>query len=529
MCCVCGDIPHFAPYERGAAQAGQGRRGGSAYHSQVGDVEWNETEELRRDARAIVDHALAEVDARAAVMRSLRLEGSMLRAEGFSFDTARAGRIVLAGAGKAAATMAAAVESILGDRVEPGLVVVKDGHALEALRTRVLEAAHPIPDERSLRAGEEMLDLLSGCGEGDLVVFVLSGGASALLEALPQGVSLDHLQRLTRLLLESGATIDEINTVRRALSRVKAGGLMRAAHPARVLVLVLSDIPGSPLDKIGSGPFVQGASAQEAAEVLRHRDLLATAPASVRTWLTSTAIVVKPESEPEPGALALHLDSAMASTASHVVASLGPVTLQHHAELASPASHAESEFAGRVPRVEHVVVGDCRLLAEAALEEARRRGYHAMLLTTSLAGEARETAQVFASVAREIASSARPLAPPACVVASGETTVTVRGRGRGGRNTEMALAFAVAAQGLESVVFTSVASDGTDGPTDAAGALVDGSTVARAASLGLSALDCLADNDSLSLFEAIGDVVRTGPTGTNVDDLQLLMVRPRAG
>lgn len=446
---------------------------------------------MRRDAEAIVARALSEVDAAAAVERVLRLDGSVLRAGPVAWDAASLRRLVLAGAGKAAASMAAAVERILGDRVEPGLVVVKDGHAREGLRCRVREAAHPIPDDRSLRAGEEMRALLEGCDARDGVIFVLSGGASALLEALPAGVGLEDLQRLTRLLLESGATIDEINTVRRALSRVKAGGLLQAARPARILVLVLSDIPGNPLDRIGSGPFVPGASRAAAVEALRRRDLLDATPPALLRWLSVDA------SGPGPGAPGM-----------------------------PPGEGAAEE---RWPdlklfHVEHVVVGDSRRLAEAAAEEGRRRGYAPLVLTTSLAGEARDVARVLAAIAREVVGSGHPVAPPACIVASGETTVTVRGRGRGGRNTELALAFAIAARGLEPVVLASVASDGTDGPTDNAGAIVDGCTVERGASRGLDALGSLSDNDSLSFLEATGEAITTGPTGTNVDDLQVLLV-----
>ncbi|MBI4269438.1 MAG: glycerate kinase [Candidatus Rokubacteria bacterium] len=419
-----------------------------------------EAARARDDARAIWRAALAAGD-----------PAPLVRAHLEAVPTA--GRVLVLGCGKASGAMARAAEEVLGERVADGFVVVKDGYTVPLARIRLTEAGHPVPDERGLAASARLLDLAHGAGEGDLVLFLVSGGGSALTPAPAPPVTLGEKREVTRLLLAAGATIGELNAVRKHLSRFKGGQLARAAWPAAVLTLALSDVIGDPLDVIASGPTAPDPTTfRDALDVLEARRLAGRVPGSVRERLEA-GLRGSVEETPKPGD-------------------------------------------GIFQRVTNLVIGNNALVTDAALAEARRLGYRAELVTRALEGEAR-------LVARELVARGRRLPPRSCLVAGGETTVTVRGRGRGGRCQELALAAALALAPGETLTVLAAGTDGTDGPTDAAGALVDAGTAARARAAGVDPARALEDNDSHRALAASGDLLVTGPTNTNLLDLYLVL------
>lgn len=435
---------------------------------------------------AVQRAALAAVDPGAAVRRHVRYGDDLLSIGGRDYDLAGVERIWVVGGGKAATAMVAALHQILGSRLDGGMVVTKYDHVDPGLDTGpvdVVEAGHPLPDDAGVQGTGRMADLLASATERDLVLAVLSGGGSALLTLPSAGLDLADLQQTTELLLRAGATIVELNTVRKHLSQIKGGGLARLAGGARVASLILSDVVGDPLDVIASGPTVPDPTTfAEAVTILEHYGLVERVPQAVRR----------------------HLQSGLRGQL--------PDTLKAGAAL----------FA----RVHNVIVGSNRLAAEGAVKQAQARGFEALLLSTFVEGEAREVALVAAALAKELVYYDRPVPRPACLVWGGETTVTVRGQGKGGRNQELALAAALSIQGLPNVLLVALGTDGTDGPTDAAGAVATGETIARAAALGLDPFAFLANNDAYTFFDAVGDLIRTGPTGTNVNDLLLLFSFP---
>jgi len=445
----------------------------------------------RELAMELVWAALGAVNPMRAVARHLRWESgapaddrARLAVGDRSYDLGATGRVVVVGAGKAGVGMTAAAEAILGDRLADGWVNVRRGYepAQPFHRIHIHPAGHPLPDRAGIEGTRRILGLLDGVGEGDLVLMLLSGGASALLVQPVEGVSLEDLQRLTDGLLCSGAAIQEVNAVRKHLSQVKGGRLARriARQGAQVAVLVISDAVGNRLDVIGSGPCAPDPTTfADAWGVLERYGLLESVPLAVRGHL-ERGLQGEVEETPKPG---------------------DPL----------------------FERVHHVIVADIRTAAQAAVERARALGFNALLLTAYLEGEAREVGRVLAALAREEARQTSPLPHPACLVLGGETTVTVRGDGKGGRNQEVALAAALALEGEEGVMVATLATDGTDGPTDGAGAFATGSTVPRARSLGLDPADYLARNDSHTFFAALGDLIVTGPTGTNVCDLAFVL------
>ncbi len=437
----------------------------------------------REVAMELVRAALLAVAPDAAVRRHLTVDGDALRVGGGeAVDLSRVERLVVVGAGKASLPMVRAVEAALGDRITGGLVITKTGHLDGDLPRRVdmAEASHPLPDEAGVQATARLVQQLVGLTERDLVLCLISGGGSALMTLPVDGVTLAELEALNGLLLAAGAPIEQINAVRKHLSQVKGGQLAVRAAPARVVSLILSDVVGNPLDVIASGPTAPDSSSfSDALEVLRRHDLLDRAPAAVVAHLRRGAAGEVPDTP-------------------------GP----EHAALAG---------------VHNCIIGSNELAAEAAAARAEALGLRSMVLSTYVQGEAREVARVHAAVLREQALRGGPLARPACVIAGGETTVTIRGQGKGGRNQELALAAALDLDGLDDVLLVALATDGGDGPTDAGGALADGTTVARGHALGLSALDHLERNDAYPYFAALGDLLLLGPTGTNVNDLTMLL------
>jgi len=427
---------------------------------------------LRESARSIFDAALAAGDVRPLVERALAGIARPAR-----------GRVLVVGAGKASGAMAAAVEEAWGDRIADGVVAVKDGYTVPTHKVRLLEAGHPVPDERGAAAAREIRALAESAGAEDLVLVLISGGGSALTPAPAPPITLADKQAMTRLLLAAGATINQLNAVRKHCSLLKGGQLARAAAPARVEALLLSDVVGDPLDVIASGPTTPDVSTfAEALDVLDGLALRERAPRAVVERLEQGARGQIPET-PKPG---------------------------------------DPLFA----RVRNTVIGNNRLVVDAAASRARNLGLAPHVLTRAFEGEARQAALRFVDLARSIQAGRGPVEPPACVIAGGETTVTVRGRGTGGRCQEFALAAALAMEGLEGVVILAAGTDGTDGPTEAAGAVSDGASAARAREQGLDAAALLADNDSNPLFGSLGDLVMTGPTNTNLLDLYLLVVGP---
>lgn len=421
---------------------------------------------LRAQALSIFRAALKAADPVNAVVEKLR-----------DYDYSRYRRIYVIGAGKAGASMAKAAERVLGKHISGGLINVKDGHLASLKRIELNECGHPVPDQRGVAGAGRIARIAAEAGEDDLVICLISGGASALMPLPAPPVTLEEKQAATRAMLACGASIHEINAVRKHISLIKGGQLARLAYPATVLSLMLSDVIGDDLDVIGSGPTAPDGSTFDAAlAVLEKYGVVDRIPAPVMERIRQGLRGAIPET-PKPG---------------------DPV------------------FA----RATNVIVGSNRLAVQAAAARAEELGFHTLVLSTFVEGETREIARMHAAIAKEIVHYGRPVKPPACIITGGETTVTLRGPGMGGRNQEFALAAAIDIAGLRNVVVLSGGTDGTDGPTDAAGAIADGCTVNRLP----SAPQYLANNDSYHYFEKLGDLLITGPTGTNVMDVRLVLV-----
>ena len=419
--------------------------------------------------------ALAAVDPEQSVREALRLERDTLWIRGVPYRLTGTSRLVLLALGKAAAGMAAGALAALGTRVERCVVVPKaDGLDSRALPgCRVVPGAHPIPDERSVEAGRALLDAVEGLTADDLVLVLLSGGGSALAEVPRAPVTLDDIVVTTELLLRAGADIWLLNSVRRKLSAIKGGRLAEAAAPARVVNLILSDVLGNPLPVIASGPTVEPERIVSDLElVLEGLGVWQAIPPRVRSLLV------------EPEVPSGRLDNV----------------------------------------VQSVVLADAAALVRAAAEACRERGLPAVLCGARFTGEAREFGRFWAALARSVREERQPWTPPVAIVAGGELTVTVRGSGRGGRNTEMALAAALALEGSEGITVASLASDGDDGRSGAAGAVVDTTTAGVLRERGIDPLRALQDNDSATALAAADALVVTGLTGTNVNDLYLAIV-----
>jgi glycerate 2-kinase len=436
---------------------------------------------LRKHARQIFQAGLQAVDPVEAIARHVALNDNALRISGRQFNLNKYDRILVVGAGKAVAPMAKALEDLLENKIAEGVVVVKDEHGLPLKKIKVREASHPVPDARGVKGTQEILSLVEKAGKRDLVICLISGGGSSLLIAPVQGISLEDKQNTTKLLLACGATIHEFNTVRKHLSRVKGGRLAQMAYPATVASLILSDVVGDDLDVIASGPTVPDSSTfHDAMQIIKGHGIWDQLTPSVRNHLkkgTSGQIEDTPKSDNAAFQLCFQ-----------------------------------------------VLVGTNLQALKAAGQEAKRLGYRPLILSSKVEGEAREVSKFYTAIAREVLSSENPLKPPACVLAGGETTVTLTGQGRGGRNQEFALAAALAIEGLDDTVVLSGGTDGTDGPTDAAGAIADGATVARGLEKGLDPKDFLRRNDSYNFFQKLEDLLMTGPTRTNVMDIYMLLV-----
>lgn len=437
-----------------------------------------------REVAEVLAAALVAVEPKAAVRRALRRDGRAVFVNERRFDLSEGGRVLVVGAGKACAPMTEAAVEILGDAVGGGVGIVKDGHLADAGRevgaVELFEASHPVPDARGVAAAERLAALLGKAREDDLVLALVSGGGSALLTLPEDGLTLEDLRATTDVLLRCGATINELNALRKHCTRLGGGGAARLARPAGTASLIISDVVGSPLDVIASGP---------------------TAP-DPTTFADAWRVVER-----------------------HALQERLPPRVVEHLRRGLAGEVAETPKPDDVlwSRVYNNVVASNVTAAEAATAAARERGFEATLLTTSLEGEAREAGRFAASVAREMrgrVTDARPL----LAVLGGETTVTLGGEGIGGRNQELALAAAEALDGVEGVLVVALATDGGDGPTDAAGAAVTGDTLARARALGYDAGEFLRRNDAYNFFAPLDALLRPGPTLTNVNDLLVVVV-----
>ncbi len=439
---------------------------------------------LRSDAARIWSAGIGAVEPEAAIRRFVARRGNILRVCDHRIDLTRTGRVWILGTGKAAAPMARAMEGIMGKHLAGGLVVTKYGHGLSLARTELLEAGHPLPDPNSVSAAARMESFTRNrVGPGDLVFGLLSGGGSSLLVAPAEGVTFEDKVECTRVLLNAGASIHEMNAVRKHLSRIKGGGLARLLGKTRSITLVLSDVVGDDLDTIASGPLVPDTTTfGQCLEILERLGISDAVPGPVKQRLEAGARGEIPET-PKPG---------------------DPV----------------------FTRSRTLIVGNNALACSAAAREARRLGYRTMILTSSLSGDTAEAAGFHLAVASEVARFGRPLRRPACIISGGETTVRVTGRGKGGRNQEFALHCVRALARMPAAcLVASVGTDGTDGPTDAAGAVADNSTLARSLKCGADFLSqCLGNNNSYEFFRRTGGLIVTGPTRTNVMDLHVVLI-----
>jgi len=424
-----------------------------------------------REALSIYESVLRAVKADALMERAVSLQGDTLRIGEVRADLTRVRRTWVVGAGKASAVMAQSLEAVLGDRIAGGVVVTKHGHRVPTRRIEILEAGHPVPDEASVAAGRAIANVAQQMSAGDLALVLISGGASALMELPADDVGLADIQTATDLLLRCGATIDDLNSVRARISRLKAGGLARMLAPARVVCLVMSDVLGNPLGVIGSGPCWTDSDAMpDARQVIERHGLAGRMPAGVMERV-----------------------------------------------------QAASRRADQPADVTHVIIGDIHTALDAAVEASRSRGHRPAILTSAMRGEAREIARLIAGMTRDLPATQEANGLD-CLLLGGEPTVTVLGNGMGGRCQELACAAAPYLDGVEGVALLAAGTDGTDGPTDAAGALVDGSTQRRIAELGGDIGDALARSDTYHLLDAAECLIRSGPTGSNVGDVVIALL-----
>ena len=445
----------------------------------------NGVTQLDRKARALtlrsLESALKAVDPRQLMKSKFVLEDSLLKLDGYSFDLKKFENVYVVGGGKASGSMAETLEEILGKHLTGGLVNVPEDYGQRTEIVELHHASHPFPDNAGVEGTCRMLSIAKQAQKEDLIICLISGGGSSLMPNPRGGITMNDKREITTALLKSGATINEINAVRKHISDFKGGWLAKKAYPATVLNLILSDVVGDPLDFIASGPTVPDTTTfTDAIRVLRKYSLWKETPKSIQKVLLDGEKGLIPET-PKAGDKAFE-------------------------------------------RVYNVVIGNNRSASLVACERLKSAHLNTLLLTSTLEGEARHIGGMLASIACEIGSSGNPVLPPAGVVVGGETTVTVTGKGIGGRNQEIVLAAALKIEGVEGVAVSSLSTDGIDGFTDAAGAIADGKTIHRAAKMKMDPEEFLKDNDSYNFFSSLGDLIFTGPTGTNVNDISVIVV-----
>ena len=436
---------------------------------------------MRRHAVDIFNAGLEPVMPDVAVKRFCSLDGSCFSVGDRKYNLSLYQHVYVVGAGKASAAMAAAVEDILGHRVSGGSINVKYGHACSLKHVALIEAGHPVPDDRGEAGAHAIRKLLAGAGEQDLVLCLLSGGGSALLPLPDEGLTLADKQATIQVLLACGATIHEINTIRKHTSRIKGGWLARAGHPATMISLIISDVVGDDLDIIASGPTVPDPGTfEDCMAIVRKYTIEDRLPPVVMQYLAQGAVGEREET-PKPG---------------------DPV----------------------FEKVQNLIVAGNREALSAAKAKAESLGYTTLVLSAMFEGETRDVARFHASIAQEVVASGHPICAPACILSGGETTVTLSGTGLGGRNQEFVLACVPLLEGSDNMVLMSAGTDGTDGPTDAAGAIMDDMTGERARQKGLDAVAYLENNDAYHYFDQLRDLFKTGPTQTNVMDLRIILI-----
>ncbi len=439
----------------------------------------------RRVLVEALSQALLAADPRTILRNKVRVRRNALEIGEFSFKFSEFRRVLVIGGGKATAGMALEIERILDGWITGGSVNIPAYTKPwpKSKKIKFNQASHPIPSEDGVRGVKNMLRLVGQPSEDDLVICLISGGGSALMPLPSMGLTLSDKQKTTNLLLRSGAKIDEINAVRKHLSDFKGGRLAEKLHPATVLSLIISDVVGDKLESVASGPTVpDDTTYADAYTILQDHGLWRTVPSSVRKRIQKGK----------------------------------------EGKLSETPKRSSRIF----KRVHNVLVGTNEESCQAAAEVLEKRGYHSLILSTRLQGEAREVGKVLASICADIRENHLPVAPRAALVAGGETTVTVHGKGRGGRNQELVLSAALSIRGNPAILVSSIGTDGVDGPTNAAGAVADGNTVERALRVSMDPDSYLRENNSYRFFERLNDLVITGPTGTNVNDIFIGLVGP---
>ena len=441
----------------------------------------SQNRKARKLALEAIEFAINAVNPKKIIKSKVSLRNGILKVGNYRFNLKTFNHIYLVGGGKASGLMAETFEEILGDYLSDGLVIIPHQSAQPKTRiVKILKGSHPLPDNDGVKGTKKIMEIAEKTTKDDLLICVLSGGGSSLMSMPKNGISLQDKRKVIEALLKSGARIDEINTVRKHLSSFKGGQLAKKAFPATILNIILSDVVGDELSVIASGPTVPDPTTfKDAINVLKKYDLWEKAPESIKEIL----------SEGTKG------------------------------RIAETPKEKDKIF----EKVYSVIVGNNRTACLAAIEKLKDKGLNTLLLTSHMEGEAREVGLFLAAIAREITLWGTPVKKPAAVVVGGETTVTVRGKGLGGRNQEIALSASTKLQGLAGNVIASISTDGIDGPTDAAGAIVDGETSLRSRKLGLDIEKYLEENDSYTFFKKLNDLIYTGPTGTNVNDIAVII------
>lgn len=441
----------------------------------------------RKELHSIFLACVAAVNPYKLVSQSVRFDGNELTIGGSSYDMSRFKKVLVIGAGKATAPMAQAMESILGDVIDDGKIIVKHGHTARLKKIKIAEASHPVPDEAGIKGTEDIMKLLIRADGETLVICLISGGASSLLVSPADGITINDKKTVTDLFLKAGASIEELNAVRKHLSRVKGGRLAQIAYPATMITLILSDVIGDRLDVIASGPTVPDPTTfQDAMAAIEKYCLKDRLPAKVLKLLMQ-GLKRKIKDTPKGD---------------------------------------ESFF----KETKAVVIGSLKHAIASACEKAISLGFSTEIITDELRGEARDAARYLAARAIEVQNSMREGERPICLISGGETTVRVKGNGLGGRNQELAMAFAMEIEGIKGLTMLSAGTDGIDGPTDAAGAIVDGTTIVSAREFGIIPEIYLENNNSYNFFKRLDFMTKkrhhliTGPTGTNVMDMQIILV-----
>jgi len=445
------------------------------------EIKANKISKMRKDAIEIFYKALKTVQADTAIRRHCKFDGERLLVGHRAYHLERYKNLFVVGSGKATASMASALEDLIGDKITDGIITVKYDHVADLNHINLIEAGHPLPDENGQYGAVGILNLLKKAEKDDLVLCLISGGGSALMPLPYNGLTLKDKRDTIRILLSCGATIHEINSIRKHTSKIKGGRLACAAYPATIVTLILSDVVGDDLDVIASGPTIPDLSSfHDCMKIFKRYDIIHKIPKNILNHIESGISGRIPET-PKP---------------------------------ADPAFE----------RTHNLVIGSNIESLMAAKEKAESLGYNVLLLSSMIEGETRYVAQIHGAIAREIIKSGNPLSPPVCILSGGETTVTVAGKGLGGRNQEFALSAAIDISGKENIVILSGGTDGTDGPTDAAGAISDTLTLKRAKERELDPYHFLSNNDAYHFFQKLDDLFVTGPTNTNVMDLRIVLV-----